>query len=247
MPPKTFTCAICGEQVSKRQSYLYDKVTGARACRTHEETQDKQEIFKAQEEARKAKEERTQQIRQREKRAHQFGTPEFYERSDEIRNGCWKCLGKGLHHREWYMRQLIAMKKVELKEGRKPLPLAITKEGIQDIRKVNEAMKSPMRNGDRTLYLGQWPVPEDRLETTLNGIRKRFRETVEFFKYVQLCPQCAKKLGYSVSDLHPDLRDIPLETLSKFGAVFEATLGKAFQCVAEREVDIEKQNEDWKN
>ena len=247
MPPKTFTCAICKEQVSKRQSYLYDKKTGERACRKHQETQDRQEVFKAQEAAQKEKEEQNRQARLREKRAHQFGTEEFEQRTKEIQNHCWKCLKPGLHHREWWLRQIIAMKKVAVKEGRQPLPFAFTKEGVNDIRKVHEAMKRPTLDGDVTLYLGQWYIAENRREQTLDGIRKRFRQGAEFFGYVQLCPACAQKLGYSVEELHPDLSDVPIEQLFKIGQTFDVLFGKTLQATAEREVDIEKQNDSWKN
>ena len=45
MPPKMFTCAVCGEQVSRRKSFCVgndflvdgEPVNGARACRVHEE------------------------------------------------------------------------------------------------------------------------------------------------------------------------------------------------------------------
>ena len=34
--PNTFTCVICGKEVSKRKSLEYN---GGRACKTHEEAQ----------------------------------------------------------------------------------------------------------------------------------------------------------------------------------------------------------------
>jgi len=41
MPPKTFTCKICGKEVSKRKSWAYE---GGRACREHEEVQAAKEL-----------------------------------------------------------------------------------------------------------------------------------------------------------------------------------------------------------
>ena len=37
MPPKTFKCAICGEEITKPKSYAYKN---GRACRTHEGVQE---------------------------------------------------------------------------------------------------------------------------------------------------------------------------------------------------------------
>jgi hypothetical protein len=247
MPVKMFKCAVCEEQVSKRKSYLYNKATGERACRKHEETIKKQDEFAAQEEKRKEKEKRDQEIREREKKVHQFGTPEFDQRVKEIKQCCWKCLRQGLHHREFWMRQLIAMKKVEIKEERPVIPIPIGENGISDFKKVMEAMKSPKKDGEHLLYLGQWVVPPDKKEFTMDRIRKRFKDGVNFLGIVQLCPECGDKLGYSIEDFYPKVEDMDLKQMFVIGDLAHQILDPHVTTQAEIELDIEKENEISKN
>jgi len=51
MPPKMFTCAICGQEVSKRKSLDLHELNGqeGRACRDHEEVQNLVELKAARE------------------------------------------------------------------------------------------------------------------------------------------------------------------------------------------------------
>lgn len=247
MPAKTFICAICQESVSKRKSYLYNKSTGERACRKHEETKQKKEQFAAEDIKQKEQEELNRQRRFKERQAHQIGTPEFDQRIKEIKQCCWKCLRQGLHHREFWMRQLIAMKKVEIKEERPVLPIPIGEAGVSDFNKVMKAMKSPKKDGEHLLYLGQWRVPNDKKQYTMDRIRSRFKDGVNFLGIVQLCPECGDKLGYSIEDFYPKAEDMDLKKMIAIGDIAHQILDPHVTAQAEIELDIEKENEISKN
>jgi len=205
MPPKTFICPICGETVSRKKSYLYNRETGERACRKHEETQERRTQFIEEEQVRAEKEKANEERREYEKRTHQIGSPEWEQRRDEHANCCWKCLKKGLKHREFFMRQLVAMEKVSQREGGRPIvPIPLGEQGVRDCKKVRSAMKD-LSSDKELLYIGQWPIPAEKLDKTLDSIRKRFRQVAEFLRVVQLCANCCEKVGYKIEDLMPKL------------------------------------------
>ena len=112
MPPKTFTCAVCGEQVTKPKSYALADNSGNRACRIHEEAQ-------------VAKEERHQkEIERREfeqqKAAIQKNKQDCARNPMALRCAC--CLVEGLSQQEFYQRKLIANEIADIQNGRPVLP-----------------------------------------------------------------------------------------------------------------------------
>ncbi len=239
MPIKIIICAICGKEVSRRQSYLIDQKTGARACKEHEQTQQaKQQITEThhQEEIqRKQNEERKIQ----ERRAHEFGTPEFNQRSNEIQNCCWKCLEPGLHHREFFMRRLIAMEKISQREGgRLVLPVPFNDKGLQDCKKVNSAMRDPISNKPLR-YIGCWPIPQEKREETLSLIRLRFRPIAALSMMVQLCGECCEKVGYKVEDLMPRIDPDKFAEQMAFGELIHKNLESAIKLQAALEIEVE--------
>jgi hypothetical protein len=104
----TFTCLICGEQVSKRQSLSYggklsDPV--GRACRKHTEVQESTKARLAAED--KKRQEEHEQL-QRMMKKHR---PEYV-----IPNGptCWHCHTEGIRTQDHWLRMMVANEKCAL-------------------------------------------------------------------------------------------------------------------------------------
>jgi len=99
------TCAICGKDVSKRQSYYIgtdDDGNPLRACKTHPEAQEYQQKVA------KEQQQRLQQLKETKTRRLQ-SSPIHPE---QLR--CWCCGQIGKHEREFYMRLLVNMQKAEI-------------------------------------------------------------------------------------------------------------------------------------
>jgi len=239
MPVKTVVCSICGETVSKRQTYLVDKKTGARACREHEETLEAKDKIALDAQIEAEKKQAHEDRREYEKRTQTFGSPEFFERSSEIQNNCWKCLVKGLKHEEFFMRQLVAMKKVSMREGgRTVLPIPFTEQGIIDCKKVHKAMADPLSDTS-PIYIGNWPIPEEKEKETIQFIRKRFRVFAETLNMVQLCSECGDKIGYSIESLMPKFSPETFEKDLVDGAELHAAIEPLINLRALSEIKIE--------
>jgi len=235
MPPKTYTCAICGEQVSKRKSYLYDEKTKKRACKSHQEAQDKANA-RRDEDKKRLDEAKKKKSRRPFEGSPGYIDPKWQEKADETKNSCWKCLCKGLQHREFHMRLLVAMEKMQL-EGESPFPnLFDAEETRAHFKKIAEHMKNPMHIEDdrKTVCLSMYKIEEKHL----TQIRKRFQMAASLFGYVQLCPICAEKLDLKLE--HP--KELNLKQLAAFGAAYELTLKKPVKHQAEKELDLSREN-----
>ena len=253
MPPKTFKCAICGEEVSKRKSFLYKKETGERACKTHEEAQQKKDQFDADRKAAELKKQQQEEHRKRERRAHEFGTSEWEKRHKETRDCCWKCLTPGLKHREWNLRLLVAMEKASQKLGRQVLPMPLGDQGQEDVKAIREAMKDPYNEGKAPTYIGQWILKPERKEEVLRQIRKRFRDIADnpIVPMVQLCVDCGKKLGYKVEDQFEEKKEEydpdKFKKEMTLGLFIYEGIKTNLQNRAESELNLERENEIRKN
>ena len=110
MPPPTVTCKICGETVSKRQSYAYEN---GRACRVHEGvTEAKDARLEQEKKAAKAHE-----VAQRNMRRREHGRD-----TEWLDSHCWVCEEEGVNEREFWTRMLVGSEKQQL-SGEKANPL----------------------------------------------------------------------------------------------------------------------------
>jgi len=108
MPPKTVKCDICGEEVLKRQTLAI--ADGKRACRSHEETEDK-----ATDQQNKIKAEQQRKLKALEKRKFPKSNNKFV-----FGPKCSKCCKLGVRQQEFFLNILIAWQKYEITYG-KPL------------------------------------------------------------------------------------------------------------------------------
>lgn len=252
MPVKKVTCSTCKEEVSKRQTYLVDEKTGKRACKKHAETVEKKKQIDTARQVAQIEKKKAEEHRIREKRAHQMGTPEFDQRSKEVRKCCWKCLRQGLRHKEWHLRYLVALEKATKKKGQPVFPLPLNEEGIEDVKRVQEAMGSPYKDREHVLYLGQWKLTPERVDKVLPQIRKRFREIAwnPLVPLVQLCLECAEKIGYKYEDQFEERPEPTSEQIKNqmiFGMMMHKQMQPGLERQAEIELDVEHENKVRRN
>jgi hypothetical protein len=195
MPPATFTCAICGEQVSKPKSYALPN-GGGRACRIHEEAQAGHEQMIAADEQKKLKEqENFQKTKDRWKNRHA-----------PVSTGptCFCCKVEGFHQQDFFMRKLLAMRIKERQAATTTEPMNFFEmmghvEGVSPDKPCLWIVK----------------MEEERLIMQLD-YHSRF--TVRMMGLAMLCNECRQKLG--LSDTIPDLN---IDQLNVVSAVMETS------------------------
>lgn len=110
MPPKTVTCCICGEEVSKRQSL--ETSPGKRACRGHKETQRlSTKLQNFQKETEEVKQVKRDKIKRDNRIRDIFIKKNFF--GDFILK-CYCCSKEGIRSDIWAQRALINMHKKKL-------------------------------------------------------------------------------------------------------------------------------------
>ncbi len=172
---KVFTCAICGEQVTRPKSYALPD--GSRACRSHQEAQDGFKQREKIQESTKAKERELQEKKQFLK------TPEGWkERIDWPKCHCWTCGTQGMSPQDVKFRMLVGLEKTMLLF--KPEDF-LTGKFFEDLKSACGV--------DSPLWL--YAVTENIKGKILNRTKFEMRPVVSFAGYTQLCPKCAAELG----------------------------------------------------
>jgi len=200
MPPKMFTCVICGENVSKPKSAAYGE---GRACRIHPEVSDELAQNREQQtkhnariryESEHAEEIRMEKIRKdRERRDAEFAWPQ---------NHCWSCGCEGITYKEHNLRMLIGMEKLIL-QGQ--IPNLFTDDGHKVILEA-----AGYKEGEKVNLLFMWTDSSPN-EVPVN---RRAIEIYQFTRCLQLCPKCSDKGGFDMK-IQFDIKPGQLEAASK--------------------------------
>jgi hypothetical protein len=195
----SFTCKICGKDVSKRQSYAYE---GGRACKTHQESQDgnqaRIDAKKAEDDRKKAEEEAKRE--RREKRHDWKYTATIMD------SGCWKCMKPGVTLRQYYLNLLIGLEREKLKGE---FNIFTNPKRTAELAGMDEqtliVMPYPMTRSCR--------LPLDTyMWTQMSG------------NQVQLCQHCATAAGYDPQKREKELNsrnDLTIDQLIAVHAVYE--------------------------
>ncbi len=180
MPPKTFTCDICKEQVSKRKSVATS--LGKRICKHHDEAECVVEKRVKAETAKK--EEAKQKQEQREARRSPTFFTEQQEKFNEFANNhCWSCGVQGITEQIFYTRMMIAMEKAHIKDGEHPN--FFSNEGITRIREEANLKELEVLLTIRT----------ENTEHIYQFIKHKMRQLAQMIQAVQLCVKCTEKRG----------------------------------------------------
>ena len=211
--PKTITCAICGNEVSKRQSLNIGG--GKRACRTHEQTTvaSKEEQAKI----RQANESRKEKLRKK------FRPPKL-KHIDRIVPRCFNCKREGLRQDEWFLTLLKLGEQYEITYG-KPLNPFDPEE--------NAKAYSPIK-GKVCIFVVATDEVENKLNNKLNNKLKLDNDSriaADLLGIVGLCMDCCKLIDH---DPMPPLEDF--EQLSKHAIIYEAVFRPEVKQLATKEL-----------
>ena len=223
-PPK-ITCSECGEIVLKSTTRSIGD--GKRACKFHDGVMDTAK--KVQEQTKKAEKEKNR-LRKN------FQQPR--DSSDDMIKAelwsnytCWCCNAKGVQFRLMFQKQLVAMEKMELRGIR-----LFSKEWLVE---MDKEVKLP----DDLVYLNRFPLPENASEKSkwLNMLHRKDvvskRQVVELVKFMQLCPDCAKKFGLEFMPKQPTPT---LKQLANIGAVYDTMVKPKVREQAAKELIMEE-------
>lgn len=197
---KTVTCAICKEEVSKRQTLAIGN--GKRACRKHTEAQQSSAILLQKEKLEKEKKEEEEQ-KKRGERLAAYRIP--------TEPTCGICGNVGMRAEEFYPRLLVEMEKYEMTRGKAPNMFN------PDPKELNE-MKGSLA-GVRCLF-----------RITIDAIKKKrkkkkIRLTREAWNVAQLigltfvCADCIHE-----HDIEHPVPEIDLDQMMRLGTIVGALI-----------------------
>lgn len=193
MPAKTFPCSICGDSVSKRKSFLVNKETGARACRSHEETTEKVEIIRQKEKDAQKEKERIAA----EKKAEQDAKSAAMLRSILNRLQCHSCQAEGIKEQEYAQRALIYMRKLELcSSDDEKEQISFMPGWGEDPKSRPECLRFyPCTKNERHhRYLFSQVGKLSGGNKVAREMSRIHRNTISLIHHILLCDLCAKKL-----------------------------------------------------
>lgn len=209
---KTFTCVICGEEVSKRQSSAFNN---GRACKTHSETKECVILKKTKESKRIAAEQEKTKKKKNRKSSFNFPEPGMFL--------CWGCEKSGISFRQAMMHLLVSSEKIQMVHE------AIgTSTNFLDI--MNEAQKDA-KSKITTCVISIYPVPEEKIEKVMLSVDFLFRAMIKQEKKVSFCSVCAEK-----HDLTMALPKVDIKTLGMMGGIYKDIIKPGIQEIAKVEM-----------
>jgi len=212
-----FTCKICGEQVSKRQSLSYQD---GRACRVHSEVSESA-AQKIATEAQRIQNEQKKVEEKRQYHQHRFDPYKF----DRMENQCWICGCEGTHLRDIYLQQMVNMEKIK-----------ITAEATGEKINILKMMDRSNQMVDRSKpILVPVEVPDDKIFLVERRIKSQdLAPLVGLTKGAQLCGKCIKELGLSWKP-----PEVTPDQLVASSVMYDMTLKPIVQKVAEEQLASE--------
>jgi len=203
MPPKSVKCVICGEEVSKRQTYLVDEKTGERACKRHQEAQDAKESLERQREDEKARKE--SERRERRQQMHSHG-----EARMPTSPSCMLCRREGVYEADAFARLAVNMEK-----GR------LLSKDVNPFLRDSWHLKQTKAELGGAVILKAFPLEQSKhVSRQLKGWLK---DAAQLLGFVALCFECAEK---AKMDWAYDMPKVDLETLALIGAAAKDAVSK---------------------
>lgn len=181
MAIKTFKCTVCGEEVTKPQSYAYKE---GRACRSHAEVQ---QHFESQE---KPKVNNTYKSKLADPIAFDsFDKAMLRMRIKNPNEHCWCCEQEGVYESIIYERFLVNMSKVEMKSSEPIAMLEVSETGIRLNKLILDETRKEL--GDK-VPLRRMPIdsnfPDRKLKDILNQDKLQLAHLTN---NIVLCNTCA--------------------------------------------------------
>jgi len=219
-------CTICGQPVSKRQSYAYG---GGRACKVHQEAAEHTQARLDKEEAARKTQKEAAACKSDARHKHGFFGAEQAQ-SGWSRNHCWICEKEGFAPDEVPVRLLISMQKL-WQEGTF---------NIFDVTALQEAA-----GFHEIPPLTDFELTDRKIYDKVHQACERHTTTLlEFLHIARLCGQCAETVGINVRQVLEDrspTKTTPLETLYLVGMVYEESdMAKKVEKIAALENSIKK-------
>ena len=202
MAGKTFSCCICGNEVSKRKSFAMPD--GGRACETHPEAQAAAEASR--------KEVTKKQIETHERFQKRFASPEASQPVQSfLVPHCFCCNDEGIQAADHYARILNASEKMSL-QGFKRLPFTVKDEELRSdpeyTKALRDNMKSKPEEGDY-VYNPLFHVDAKEYPQVYNHLRHTARFAVDITGYAIFCGKCCEK-----TKVKPKIQEIGQRELS---------------------------------
>lgn len=184
MPPKSVKCSICGEEVSKRKTYLVDPETGARACKTHEGVEQKKNQIRGQEEARK--------------RRQESEARDLLPRDEplDLKPKCFACGKHGLVDVDWWERLIIARDKVRQVYGMHGFNLGSEAARLYG-KRLRQAMIGPEGEDWHANKINRIPDDPDnpKMKKLFSAFNRDAKQAARFMGIFAVCDECMEKYG----------------------------------------------------
>lgn len=213
----TVTCNVCGQQVTKRQSCA---VNGGRACKIHESVAAEHEKLQAAEAKRIKKEQ------EKAKPKHHSHRPLI----DPVvlTPHCWICRTQGITLREFYLRQLVGMEKIDIKTN-------LTGEKLNFFEMLDRAFKESGVEKKTILFQFDELSPGDRKRVSLYCNRDT-QILIDMAGAVICCQHCMKKVGlvYTPPEMNPTH-----DQLMNCSVNYQVFMKPAMQEIAQQEIEQE--------
>ena len=219
MPVKTYTCAICGEEVTKRQSYSIGD--NKRACRKHEEAQAKAEELKAEEKKRKDQEQaKIKEVRERRKREEEMRLEAAKKPIEQWKMRCFLCHKEGMRQDEYFRRVLIEQQKHKIIHGELPNPF-----DVEAVQKSLEALK-----GVHVLWFVEWKGANAKIRIPFKAY-----QMTQIIPWMLVCSECCEKKKFKRA-IDERTENVKLDDLIKMSAVFQVVAEPIFEAQARHEM-----------
>jgi hypothetical protein len=206
--PKTVTCSVCGETVSKRKTLLLKD--GSRACRSHEGVEDQaSQLWKEE-----------QEKKDREARAREQEKSRYAPFEHPVEPCCWFCGKVGLRQDVFFTRMLVCGEKYQLKTGKTP--------NIFDMKEAQEVYRE--MNGKKCLWVVS--VTDENRDKIKSTALRGMSMVVDLAGGVLICQACADK--HKIEVHHPKLDP---EKLTTMAAVYESGARQVIREVASKELE----------
>jgi hypothetical protein len=200
---KQVTCVQCGSLVNKRQTLA---VGTGRACRSHQETQEKSaEILKAE------REKQQTLINKRKQRTE--------SNKDALDLRCCVCNAVGLRSDIWYGRWLIESEKFEIINKRPPNIFG------EDNAKIVRAIGKTCLN----IFVYEGDVAK---KIPLSIVLPQHHLLARNYKLLPLCPHCQQK--YKVERAQPN-SELTMEQLTNWAVIYQLAKASLVQ-IAKKEL-----------
>jgi hypothetical protein len=138
---------------------------------------------------------------------------------------CWLCQKEGIPLRDFYLRQLVGMAKVEVKKS-------ITGEEMNFFQMMDKTLEASGMKGQRILF--NLPLEPKQYEFLLRNANYEAKQLIQMTASVVVCPECMKiaKLKYTIPEVN-------IQQLMQISAMYEVVAKPIVTEIAKAEVAAE--------